>query len=124
MAVARCCHLFKTDRKEYHYTKQFNIKINNVVIHVYWTGVAHIFDIPFYQGHALLDLNPEVLDDMEITNLPYNQTDMDYADYWVDLIANYAKYGFDPYSTFYKLTICIKQKAIHRYLFILLTCLV
>ena len=52
-------------------------------------------------GHVLTSESPAVGEDMEMeifSVLNFTQSDIEYAYYWVDLLTNFVKYGYDSTS--------------------------
>jgi hypothetical protein len=56
-------------------------------------GVPHMGEIPYVFGYPLLQRNRDVRRDTNIVDvIDWNQEDIDYANYFMPMIANFAKY--------------------------------
>ena len=67
--------------------------INDVFLVI---GVFHAADIPYIFGHPHIGDHDEIIDDTEmdlIAIIPWTQADLDYSDYWIDMLSNFTKTG-------------------------------
>ena len=61
------------------------------VIHI---CVPHSGEIPYFWGWPLFQLAPEVRNNSKLyfDIVSWNEVDIEYAEFWMDLITNFAKY--------------------------------
>ena len=69
------------------------------------TGVFHGAELPYVFGYPLMTVAPEVRADARflIDIFPYQQADIDYAEFMTDLWANFVKFGYVYICSFLKL---------------------
>ena len=58
-------------------------------------GVFHMMELPYMMGYPLLQLNPEIKKDSGIFDIiPWDEEDIEWAEYGITLWTNFAKYGY------------------------------